>query len=141
MPHGTPTRFNADLPGMWAPENRAHAHRCLPVVLRVRGLPYPAQAQARRLLRILLLRLGALSARSGFRKILLQLSLRAGGKALIYGLRAISSTGAMRPRVKFSIMFRILVWAVAPMVSGNPIGAPPRAAFSFKPLKKLIAKS
>lgn len=74
MGYGATTRIDIDLPGMRTPENRAHAHRCLPVVLRVRGLSYPAQAQAGRLLRFLLLRLGALSAGSNFREILLPMT-------------------------------------------------------------------
>ena len=47
-------RVNTDLPRMRAQQDRDHAHRLLPMVLRVHALPPHPQAQAWRLLRVLL---------------------------------------------------------------------------------------
>ena len=55
----------ADLPAVRPRQDRDHAHRCLPVLLRMRELPCAAPSQARRLLRLLFLRHGALSAAPG----------------------------------------------------------------------------
>ena len=62
------TRFDADLPGLRPQQAGDHAYRCLPVVLRVRAVPHRAQAQAGRLLRLLLIWQHALSIDSGERK-------------------------------------------------------------------------
>jgi hypothetical protein len=55
-------RIDPDLPAMRPPLDRAHADRRMPVLVRVQGLRRMAQAAARRLLRVLLLQHGAVSA-------------------------------------------------------------------------------
>ena len=56
------SRLRADLPRLWHCQDRNHADERLPVLLRMHRLPDLAQAQAGRLLRVLLLRVGALPA-------------------------------------------------------------------------------
>src|SRR6187200_2837649 len=58
------------MPLVWPSGRRSNAYRRLSVLLRLQGLWRPAQTQARRLLCILLLWLGAMSADPG-RKLLL----------------------------------------------------------------------
>lgn len=50
---------------MWYDKTGNHAHRLLPVVLRMQSLPYIAQTEAGRLLRVLFIRVGAVPADSG----------------------------------------------------------------------------
>jgi hypothetical protein len=57
--------IDADLPALRSSGNRDHADRRLPVLLRLQGLRRTAETQARRLLRVLLLRLGTVSADTG----------------------------------------------------------------------------
>ena len=73
---GACTRFDTDLPGVWAREDRADADRCLSVVLRVRGLPHGAQTQAGRLLRVLFLRDGTVPADPDFWQVVLRVVAR-----------------------------------------------------------------
>ena len=56
---------NADLPRVRPLQNRGDAYGCLPMVLRVRTVPHGAQAQARRLLRLLFLRHGSVPTDPG----------------------------------------------------------------------------
>ena len=57
-------RFDHHLPPLRASGDRAHAAGRLPVLLRLQGLRATPQAAARGLLRVLLIRLGAVPARS-----------------------------------------------------------------------------
>ena len=57
-------------------EDRADADGCLPMVLRVRGLPHGAQTQAGRLLRVLFLRDGTVSADPDFWQVVLRVVAR-----------------------------------------------------------------
>lgn len=67
--------INADLPEMRFQGHRDDAARCLSVLLCLQGLRREAEAESRRLLRILLLRIGALPAGPAARQgIVLRLS-------------------------------------------------------------------
>ena len=55
---------------LWCKQGGADANRCLPVVLRVHVLQNVAQANARRLLRVLQLRHGKMSADPGTGQLL-----------------------------------------------------------------------
>lgn len=70
------TRLHPDLPGLRLRQGRDHADRRLPVLLRLRWLRHPPQAEGRRLLRVLLLRLGALPSSPGGRKMLRRCRMR-----------------------------------------------------------------
>ena len=58
------------LSGVRTQQNRNYADRRLPVVLRMRGVPYRIETQARRLLRLLLIRHGALPPYSNAQRVL-----------------------------------------------------------------------
>ena len=58
------SRISDCLPGMWAYEGRDYADRRLPVLLRLHRVWYSLTAEAGRLLRILLLRIGAVPPRA-----------------------------------------------------------------------------
>jgi hypothetical protein len=56
---------------MRSPRDRNHAHRCVPVLLRLQTLRRDSEAQVGRLLRVLLLRGRKVSADSGERETVL----------------------------------------------------------------------
>lgn len=106
--------IDADVSGLSSPDDRDHADRCLPVLLRVRGLRRVTAPEAGRLLCVLLVRLGGVPAETGRREARLLLSEGSGEPT---DWDAVES-GSPRPRVILKTVKRPLLTFLLVLVLG-----------------------
>jgi len=129
------TRIDIDLSAVRTSGGGADADRRLPVLLCLQRLWREAQASRGRLLRILLVRVSALSADAGVREIRLQVKLKHARRGLpvtIHGLRC-------RPPISF-LFERVGIADFNPRVTLKKLPYPPRASLAV-PVGSMIINS